>query len=151
MAHSPKKFRPRLVKRKPRRKTRWGPSKTTIDALKDARRAKARKKIDQIMGKIRFAEWLAAREAAFAARPLVCLGARSDKPVKYVRDTKARLNRCRGCVNGHWFSASKHCSEDTADARTCPYCQSFVTTVFFRVGCSCEKDSECDSDDGMSD
>ena len=73
------------------------------------------------------------------------------KPVKYVRGTKVGLNRCQGCVNGRWFSASKHCSEDTADARQCPHCQSFMATVFFRVGCSCEKDTDPVTDEDMSD
>ena len=147
MAHSRKQFRPRLVHRKPLKK-RWGAPKA---AIKAALRAKAHEAIERIVGEIRLAQWLAARQAAFAARPLVCLGARTGKPVKYVRDTKARLNRCRGCINGRWFSASKHCSEDTADARRCPHCQSFMATVFFRVGCSCEKDSDPDSDEDMSD
>ena len=155
-----REFQPRLVprerplkKQKQKQKpSRWGgPKDATRDALRakarrDALRAKAREKIDQITEEISFSQWLAKREAAFTARPLVCLGARTGKPVKYVRGTKVSLYKCRGCVKGQWFSASKHCSEDTADARQCPHCQSFVTTVSFRVRCSCKNDTESDTE-----
>lgn len=140
LAHRNPPQNPSLKKQKP---SRWGaPGGAPGGATRDALRAKARKKIEEIS----FSQWLAKREAAFAARPLVCLGARTGKPVKYVRGTKVSLYKCRGCVKGQWFSASKHCSEDTADARQCPHCQSFVTTVFFRVRCSCKNDTESDTE-----
>ena len=150
MARSTRKFRPNLVHRKPQKKTRWGPPRPVIEDLIEHQRAKALEVIARVTGKIRFTEWLSKREDEYAARPQRCLGSRTGKPVKYVRNTKARLGPCRGCINGRWFSASKHCSEDTPDALQCPYCRSFMNRVFFRVGCSCEKDSESDSDESMT-
>lgn len=125
-----------------KRKRRWGLTKAAL-------RAEAQKRADRIAGEIIFRRRVAARLAAFAARPLVCLG-RRNRPLKYVPNTKSGLGRCSGCLNGRWFSASKHCPEDTPDSRRCPYCQSWMTTILFTVGCSCKKRDSGTSDDSES-